>query len=393
MSRKLCFSVVMFGDFSINYEDNVLSDKGKYSKKCLSILEYLFANRKNRYSNNDIIDVFWPDDTSENPLGALKTLLHRTRTMLKNAGYPDNMIIQSNGTYCLNNEYSYEVDFEELDLLNQQLTQINNKSDRLALYHRVFQLYQGSFLSKSSYESWVLPINAYYHSLYLKLMNEYITLLLKEEEYNLISTICCRALSIDNFDEDLHYYFIYALYKSGKQSAAIEQYNLTIDLLRTKYNVTPSERFIDLYKQITNVPGTKNNDLNSIKDTLKEKNVRKGGFFCVYVFFKEVYQLVVRGSKRSGEPTYLCLLSIENQYNGILEKGTIDKAMEYLFQSILSSLRNCDIFSQYSPCQFILLLPNTGELGGKIVLNRIMLKFQTINTTITKVTIKSLSVD
>ncbi|MDO5519739.1 MAG: BTAD domain-containing putative transcriptional regulator [bacterium] len=392
MSMKLCFHITMFGDFSITYDNNLISDKGKHSKKCLFLLEFLIANRNARYSNNDIIDLFWPEDTSENPLGALKTLLHRTRSMLKNANFPSTMIIQENGTYRLNTNYTYQIDCEEFDEISKKLNHCSDKAAYLPLYEHAFHLYQGPFLATFSYESWILPINTYYHSRYLKLMNEYINLLLSKEEYPQIASICCHALSIDRFDEDLHYYFIYSLYKSGKQSAAIEQYKLTIELLRTKYNITPSERFLNLYKLIINTPGMENNDLLSILNTLYEGTSQEGGFFCEYAFFKEVFHYVARTSIRTGDDAYLCLLTIVNKYNGTLEKTTINKAMHVLSQTIQVSLRRNDLFTQYSPCQYIILLPNTNQSGGELVLHRIVHKYQCNNDTITTVTTKILPI-
>lgn len=82
---KDSFTVTMFGDFSIRNHGISMTDKEQHSKKCLSLLEYLIANRNSLYSNNETMDLFWPENTSSNPLGVLKTLLHRTRNMLKKA--------------------------------------------------------------------------------------------------------------------------------------------------------------------------------------------------------------------------------------------------------------------------------------------------------------------
>lgn len=215
-------------------------------------------------------------------------------------------------------------------------------------------------LAKCAYDTWIVPINTYYHSLYLKLMNQYINLLLKQKKYLLTCSICCRALSIDHFDEDLHYYFIYALYKAGKQSIAIEQYNRTASLFLRKYNMKPSERFTNLYKMIANTAGPQNTNLFSILNTLTEKgSEKKGGDSVVNMYFSRKYSTFLYEHVNARQPpsVYACLqLKINPK--------------EFLRQPLLKKQ----------------LLPSCEIRGGDLVLKRILIKFDEKNNTITKAT-------
>ena len=67
-------------------------------------------------------------------------------------------------------------------------------------------IYKGDFLPKSEYESWVIPISAYYHSLYQKLVYKTIQLLLDKQAYGQITSICQTAIGIEPFDEEFHYH-------------------------------------------------------------------------------------------------------------------------------------------------------------------------------------------
>ena len=58
-----------------------------------------------------------------------------------------------------------------------------DESEALELCLEGLELYKGDFLPKSEYESWVIPISTYYHSLYQKLVYKTVELLTKREDF------------------------------------------------------------------------------------------------------------------------------------------------------------------------------------------------------------------
>ena len=58
-----------------------------------------------------------------------------------------------------------------------------------------------------------VPISAYYHSLYQKLVYKTIQLLLDKQDYSQITSICQTAIGIEPFDEEFHYHLVYSLYQ------------------------------------------------------------------------------------------------------------------------------------------------------------------------------------
>lgn len=132
-------------------------------------------------------------------------------------------------------------------------------------------LYKGDFLPKSEYESWVIPISTYYHSLYQKLVYKTIELLMEREDYGAITSVCQTAIGIEPFDEQFHYYLVYSLYKDNHISQAVDHYNHTLDLFYNEFSISPSEHFKELYKTIRNKEQGINTNLDSIQEACGRK--------------------------------------------------------------------------------------------------------------------------
>jgi len=381
MSEQIVY-VNMLGEFAIRVGNKVISDQTNHSKKMWNILEYLIAFRKKEISQNDLIELLWDNDGSTNPNGALKTLMHRVRNLLKVLEADDlNFILQSRRTYAWNNSLPCIVDTDEFERLYKEGLAITDDEDlRLAKFRKAISIYKGDFLPKTRHETWVVPLASYYHTMYLKLVKDTIDLLAARQEFEDIANICWQAITIDQFDEDLHYHLIYALYRSNNQHAALKQYSTTTDLFFEKFGITPSEKLQALYKEIVKTSKDIETDLNTIKDNLREQQKKTGAFYCEYEFFKDIYRLEARSAERTGNSIYLCLMTITTPSGNQPPLNNLNKAMDKLKTCIFNSLRSSDIFSRYSVSQYILMLPTTSYESGERVLKRIAGEFQKANS-------------
>ena len=75
--------VKMFGEFSIRLGDRVLTDDVSRIKKVWILIEYLLVNRKSAIPQDKLIETLWNEEDSDNPVGALKNLVYRARSVLK----------------------------------------------------------------------------------------------------------------------------------------------------------------------------------------------------------------------------------------------------------------------------------------------------------------------
>ena len=370
--------VNMLGQFSVTINDKSINDQINQSKKPWNLLEYLIVYRNREISTNELIELIWGDDDSSNPGGALKTLLFRSRKLLAPLGHPThNLIIQHRGSYAWNPELTTILDIDQFETwCNKGNAADTQPKDRLTYYLQALELYKGDFLPKSEWESWVIPISTYYHSLYQKTVHKTIDLLSADEDWGQIIDLCQKAIIIEPFDEEFHYHLIYARYKNGDQYGALEHYSHTTNLFYNEFAITPSTRLKDLYKLIRDEKHGVTTDLSLIQESLEEESFDNGAFYCEYSVFRDIYQLERRAIERTGDSIYLCLLTISDIGGSLPKSSIMAKAMLELGHAITSSLRRGDTYTRYSVSQYMMLLPTASYENGEIVLKRICSNFR-----------------
>lgn len=370
--------VNMLGGFSISIGDKAIVDQNNQAKKPWSLLEYLITFRGRDIPVEELIDLFWKDEGSNNPAGALKTLMFRVRKLLEPLGYPtQELIFQNRKAYGWTKHLTTVCDTDRFEDLCVQSEALELTFDqRLSLCMEAFTLYKGNFLPKSEWETWVVPIHTYYHTLYQKLVNRILNMLDEKKDYPTMIEVCQQAIAIDPYGEDGHYYLICALYQSGNQLMAMEHYQRVNDMFYNEFAITPSLRFKELYKLISDKKHGITMDLSNIREILLEGGTSKGAFCCEPSVFRDIYQLETRAIERTGDSIFLCLLTISNLKGELLKPAVQTRAMDELGESIRNSLRRGDIFSRYSVSQYLMLLPTSTYENGENVLKRIIQNFK-----------------
>ena len=377
MEDKPTIYIKTLGGFSLRVGDKEITDHSNQSKKPWCLLEYLVVFQKKSISPGELINIVWADDPGVNPGGALKTLMFRSRRLLEPLGIPpQKLLVQQRGSYCWTQDYSSVLDIDQFEsICTRVLNHDLDESEALDLCLEGLELYKGDFLPKSEYESWVIPISTYYHSLYQKLVYKTVELLTKREDFSRITSICQTAVGIEPFDEEFHYHLVYSLYRDGHTSQAIEEYNHTLDLFYNEFSISPSDHFKDLYKSIRSKEQGINTNLDSIQETLKE-DASGGAFYCEYPVFHDLFQLERRAIERTGDSIYLCLLTIGDLDGHAPRTTVLNKAMEHLNHAIRDSLRCSDVYTRYSISQYIILLPTVTMEKGEMVMKRILGNFR-----------------
>jgi DNA-binding SARP family transcriptional activator len=381
IKKRPSFYVTMLGDFSVSLGRNTVSDHDNQSKKPWIILEYLITFRKRDIPANELIDLIWAGDRSRNPQGALKTLVFRSRQLLNPLGYPSqHIVIQKNGSYAWSGENDTVVDVDVFEQLANRILDVRMNYDTpdalLADCLKALDIYKGDFLTKARYEPWVVPISAYYHSLFQQVLYKTLEILNQKEDYNKIVELCSRAIVIEPYDEEIHYNLIYALYQSGQQKKALDHYTETTDMFYREFSITPSERFKSLYKMIQDTEHGITMDLSIVRDRLQEESTHGGAYCCEYSVFKDIYQLECRSIERTGDSIFLCMISLSDSEGELFKAPVLAKAMDELGNAIRLSLRRGDVYTRFSISQYLFLLPSVSYENADMVLKRIIRCFK-----------------
>lgn len=376
--ENITASVQMLGGFHLTINGVTISDRSSQAKKPWSILEYLITFHNREIACSELIDLIWSTKESANPNGALKTLMFRSRKLLEPFGLPTHqLIIQKSGTYAWNPDIRLTVDTDQFEeLCKQSKADSLTREQRLELLLEALDLYKGDFLPKSSWEAWALPISTFYHSMYLQAAHTAIDLLLDQADWTRIIGLCQRALAVEPFDEDFHYYLIYSLYNNREQNQALEHYQHMTNLFYNEFAITPSQRLKDLYKMIRNQEHGITTDLSIIQESMREAQRGDGAYFCEFSVFQDIYQLEQRSIERTGDSVFLCLLTLQDEHGDLPKLSVMTRGMSHLQASIQSSLRRGDAYTRYSVSQYMIMLPTASYENGEMVIARIVRNFK-----------------
>lgn len=364
----------MFGRFAITYGDVTVSDSFNRTRQLWNLLEYLVANRHKMISQQELISILWPNESSENPVNALKNLVYRIRTMLSQYGFPfaRDAIQFSRGSYCWNNTLPCRIDAEEFErLIAEGKKEKDGSEHKINTYLEAISLYEGDFLPSSSYESWVVSLGSYYRTLYFQAVFEVLDMLFAQKRFGEAQHICERAIVVDPFDDRAHQYMIMTLIRQNRQAQALEHYNRITDLFYRELGVRPSEAMRALYREITKSINNVETDLGVIKEDLSEHNSVRGAFYCDYEVFRNMYRVEARAASRSGQAIFLGLLTVTTSQNQIPDLKSLGRAMDILLDSSRQCLRKGDVISRFSPTQYVLLLYTQTFENGQRVLDRL----------------------
>ncbi len=372
----------MLGGFSLQYNDKVIDYQSSRSHKLWLILEYLITFRDKEITQNELIELLWGDEFTENPANTLKTLLHRLRVMLEDLNFAPGkeMVMYNRGIYAWNPKLNYVVDTDQFMSLCELGDEADDEEQKISYYLSALEYYKGDFLPMSALEPWAVPVNTYFHSEYLRVVHACVALLKERNRAHEIITVCQNAVKVDPYEEVLHYELIKAMLDTGAQQTALNHYEYVVDLFYSEFGINLSEQMTDLYKELIKVSNGIEVDLHVISEKLQEEHSRPGAFYCEFSLFKEIYQLEKRAISRNGQSVYLCLISVTDGNNSKVDnKKHQNAAMGQLRNAIQFSLRRGDVFTRYSVSQYLIMLPTISYENCEMVLKRIVRNFKLDN--------------
>lgn len=365
--------VQMLGGFSVSTENKQISDRDNRSRKMWILLSYLIYHRHRIVLQEELIHLLWgEDEQGGNPVGALKTMFYRVRSILDNL-WPKagrDLVLNQNGGYVWNSEVPITVDIDEFEKLCRKGNVGEN--EQIQQKFCALQLYQGDFLANLSSESWVIPISAYYHNCYIRVLLQVLPVLMAQERYNEAAELCRIASAVEPFHEEIHSYLMKALYNLGDQKGAANIYNKLQKRLFSDFGIMPSEETRILYYEIIKTNNDQALPIEVIRDQLREEHPMNGALICGYDFFRVLYRSMARSMMRSGMATHIALLSVIGKKGEDLSRRKVQGTMKNLEDQIRLSLRRGDCAAKCSISQYILMLPQANYENSCMVCERII---------------------
>ena len=368
----------MLGEFSLRSGDRVINDSDNRSKKVWLLLSYMIYCRNRTVPQDELVGLLWgKEESSTNPLNALKTMFHRVRSLLNqlDPGAGHVLIIRREGSYAWNPDVPLSLDVDDFEALYKAAAAAADEEEQLSLYLQALDLYQGDFLQKLSSEPWVVPISAYFHNLYVQAALAALPMLEARNRKEEAVALCRKAVQLEPYYEALYQHLMRCLLDLGDQRGAIVVYEDMSEMLFSNFGIMPAEELRALYREAARTVNDQTVSIGTVLDQLREDSGPRGALFCEYDFFKVLYQAEARAISRSGDAVHVCLLSASGENGADLPKRSLDRCMENLQVLVRSNLRKGDIASRCSVSQFILMLPQANYENSCMVCERIIKAF------------------
>lgn len=368
----------LFGTFLLYGEDKVLDENSLHSNKLVRLLVYMLIYRDRILSHQDLINVFWEDDSSKNPLGALKNLMYRLRNELKVLGEED-MILTLPGAYRWNPEIEVEADYEVFEhLVNEARKETQDRERRKVLCEEAVSCYKKNVSSRIAEEDWMLPFVTFYQSVYMDTAKMLAQMYEEDQEWQKLESFVTKVQEVDTLDEDIHYWMIKSQVGQNNYDLAMKCYEKSKALFYDHFGIRDVERFNEVYEEILSLANNRKMNINEILQSVCEETEPKGAFFCEYPVFREIYRVEARRLHRTGIAEYLLLITLRRSAGVSREEEKDDgikQGMTVLGKLLDESLRTGDVVARYSSTQYILLLPTCSYESVLVVTRRIREKF------------------
>lgn len=341
------------------------------------LVAYLIVNRDHGVSPQELIDLLWPEVTSNNPASTLQNNVSRARALFSEANFDDarDLIKHTDGLYYWAPERSTLLDIEIFETNARRIGDFLSADDAegIELALETCKLYTGDFLSDATDITWCANLAVYYRTLYKRLCKTTIIALMEAGRLKEAQTLCLQVCVLDPAAEEFSLLLMQAYLADANPTAALEQYQTIANYLSQTYDIQPSaeletQREIalqELYGQSMNEQG--------IRTFLFESNDDEGAFACSNAVFREIALLRLREMERSGEDSHIIAISFSNPSTKTARRIINAKRVA---QVLSATLRASDPFTKVGSNQFLVLLPGASAENALMVYERIVARFK-----------------
>lgn len=370
MEGKKAIYFEMLGSFSCQEIGNGTIKNGmmpgRIGKKALSFLQYLIVHHGRNVSSEELMEQFWTEESSSDPAGALRTMLFKVRSLLKQI-FPgqEDLLLTLPGCYTWNRDIYFKLDTEEFE---EACLEARKKTgeESLKFLLKAISLYKGDFLSANDSE-WAMVLRQYYRTLYLDACREALPLLEKKELWMDMVSICEQAVRIDFTMEDFVVYQMRALIAMGQPEQAIEKYETFRDRILRELEIPPTDRVEQIYILASGLR-KKAMGIQDIFKLVCEGKPGQQAFFCTFEIFQSIVALEKRHMARSGQDSSIAIISLGRE----VVPATDARRLEHI---LLEGLRGGDPVARLEAGSYILMLTGASMGDARLVLGRLEYSF------------------
>ena len=381
--KKTKIYVQMLGGFSLTVGDKIL-DLGNNSKaNFLKLTEIVMLRGFGGVSKRDLIDGIFGHKALLDENNSLNNLLHQARTQLKKAGMPGKKIIDGKrGVYApeIHPDYEYVLDAQEFEDICIKAKNEKKEEKKLSLYRKAFAIYKGELLPEFATDYWVILESVRLKRLYDDVIDFLGKHYKSKEEYEELFELYDKANKIYP-DNGWQIEMIDALILRKDYKTAYELYTKCAHYYQDELEVPIPEALRSCYDRLSDNVRVVTDDIRQIQANIVRKDEKLksemgakklGAYLCPFTSFIDVYHVLRRNLERRGSSIFMMLCTLVD-YEGkpIHNQDKLNARAEILEQSLSEGLRKGDVYTKYSPSQYLILLIGTKREDCAIIYQRI----------------------
>lgn len=257
--QRPLFHAYLFGAFRVFTQSQPHSELIWRRSKAKSLLKWFILNPGRVFSADQLVDLFWPDATSETSHRSLHVTVHSLRYALE-PGLPrgqESTFIRRNA----NNFYSFHlnetwwIDVVEVQHLLEEVKRLDPVSDgeRIAFYYRkILRHCEQDFLPEEAYEECFQPYRRQYQRVHFQALSHLMTLSVERREYDEALDYAYRALLLDHYYEPAVRAIVSVHVSQGDRLGAIRKLDEFQGVLEEELRTKPSRDFCALRETLAN---------------------------------------------------------------------------------------------------------------------------------------------
>jgi DNA-binding SARP family transcriptional activator len=219
-----------------------------------SILKYLLMHRETPVVKDILMDLFWPDATSESARRNLHQAIYSLRQTLRHADPGFSPIQFESDSYFVHPEMDIWIDSQEFERhvqAGKRLESAGRTLESVSHYGVAESLYQGVFLEEDLYEDWTMARRERLRRMYCDLADRLGRYYVQNGEYSAAVSLCHKALAQDKCHEPAHRRLMRCYWAQGQRHLAVRQYLACVGVLEEELSLGPSQETEALYRRIT----------------------------------------------------------------------------------------------------------------------------------------------
>lgn len=391
-SEEHVLQIKMLGSFSMEYDRKPISFEGLYFSKSIQLFLLLLLHGEAGIKKDTLMEYLYRQAKGPKVNNNLNNMVSRLRKQLQELGLPEEDHIEIKGGRCRYVSSSrIKVDVQELEafLMKAEDPETAPRERRACLLEAV-RRYQGELLPKLSPETWVEAWRMRCKKLYEAALNQLGQILSEEADFKTLYPLYAQAAGwypLEGWEEKI----ARCLTAMGQKERAARLYQETTRLYREQLGIAPAEQTQKRQRELENKLYGCPKSLDLIQQELHEEKREPGAYYLSFPSFLDSSRVMARLMEREGKEATLLICTLEEgipeerkekterETSGRIGAVRTPKREGWLRRSICSSLRREDIYTRYSPCQYLALLMGTGPEDACGIISRIDQRYQELS--------------